>query len=573
MSAARPPRRPAFERAARKLCEAATPEAARAAASALDVQCENVLAPFDDMEPSLWLGAAATMVASHMRLPERVALTDMLLAAPASVCVALLRSNNTRHTNLAAALFSCDRLRTAPNTKTALGSGSVLRALLDALLATEAPAMRGIAAAGRAGSASGGEAAAAFDNLLCALSEALNTWPRTVERLAAAPQRDAVLRCVARLHKPLQRRADDGNGSLAGLHSSATTVLQSLSARERGTMLLWTNMHDTVRALVASLVAQVRAWRLGCVATALCLHSCGVWFALQGAAACKRPITTLYVPNEAACACTVLCNCISGLCLSKRADGAPAAAATAVPVPSLDPDAVLDELCAAGLPAALRALLHESSALLGAGKEATKALPPVIHLLFLLLQAGPRSRRALLTDEPDGGAALLLALFAVSEYHPHSRTDGTAPVAHLNAAYWALNVHTLMCQLESDGDSAAAHAIMALMTHIGVDADQVSDMDVVAPAQHAAVRRLAMRHGWDGSGAADGAAARRIRHNTACDVRAVGDCAGCGRLARAGERAFHKCGRCRVTPYCSRDCQTAHWKTHKRSCTAAPGTA
>jgi hypothetical protein len=134
----------------------------------------------------------------------------------------------------------------------------VLFALLDALLAAEGPALRAVAQAGGGSSASGGRVAACLDDVVCALSEALNVWPRTVERLSAAPQRDAVLRCVARLHAPLRARAD-ARGSLAMMHSSATSVLQSLTSRERGAELLLTRMPDTARALVAALAAQVRA--------------------------------------------------------------------------------------------------------------------------------------------------------------------------------------------------------------------------------------------------------------------------------------------------------------------------
>ena len=232
----------------------------------------------------------------------------------------------------------------------------------------------------------------------------------------------------------------------------------------------------------------------------------------------------------------------------------------------------MDELCAAGLPAALRALLHESSALLRGTAEDMESLPPVIHLVFLLLKAGPRARRALRTDAPDGGGALLLALCAVSKYHPHAREDGTAPCSFLNACVYALKVHAQISELQSMGDTAAEHAVRALMTHLGIDVDTVSNIRAAgSEAQFAAARRLAIRHGWDGSSAAGAAASRRARHNTACDeVRTEGDCAGCNRSVRAGERAFQKCSRCKTTAYCSRACQAAHWKKHKRSCTPAP---
>jgi hypothetical protein len=247
------PLHPAIQRAARALCEAATPEAARAAADALDVQCAKA---FDFAARRRDYGAASLVVYKG----ERVTLTDALLGATASTMVALLRSRTDRHVNLVVALMRCGRLRTTPGAKAALGGRRVLSALLDALLAAEAPAMRALADAGGE-SGGGGPPAQALDDLLCALSEALNTWRRTEERLAAAPQCDAVLRCVARLYKPLGRRAD-ARGSLVQLHSSATSVLQSLTYRALGAELFWTHMHDTARVTVACLLAQVRAEHL-----------------------------------------------------------------------------------------------------------------------------------------------------------------------------------------------------------------------------------------------------------------------------------------------------------------------
>jgi hypothetical protein len=242
-----------------------------------------------------------------------------------------------------------------------------------------------------------------------------------------------------------------------------------------------------------------------------------------------------------------------------------------------------DELCAAGLPAALRALLHESSALLSPAAEDMEALPPVIDLVRRLVERCPRARRALLTDTPDGGGGLLLVLLAVAEYHPHARTDGTAPSAHQNAATRARQVYALlMSQVENDG--VAAHATVAHLTLVGIT--EINDAADWRGPLVVAEQRLAMQLGLerDGSGAGasgaaaplppDMAAAPRVHITTSCNVNAVGGaCAGCGRLRRAGEAAFQKCCRCRATPYCSRACQVADWKKHKRSCTAAPGAA
>jgi hypothetical protein len=250
------PLRPALQRAVRALCEATTPEAACAAADELDVQCAKA---FDFANKGSEYSATSFALGMCSWRGEHTTLTTALLGATASTMVALFRSRTYRHVDLVAALMCCRRLRTTPGAKAALGGGRVFNALLDALLAAENPAMRAIADA--SGSADCGPLAMALDNLLCALSEALNVWPRAVERLEAAPQCNAVLRCVARAHKPLGRRAD-ARGSLAFMHSSATSVLQSLTSRKLGAALLWTRMQDTARALVASLVAQVRHARL-----------------------------------------------------------------------------------------------------------------------------------------------------------------------------------------------------------------------------------------------------------------------------------------------------------------------
>ncbi len=542
------PLRPALQRAARALCDAATPEAARAAADALDVQCAMAFESAFRLDD---FGAASIAVGGSQE-GERVTLTNALLGATASTMVALLRSRTDRHVNLVAALMCCRRLRTAPGAKAALGGGRVLSALLDALLAAEPPAMRAIAA--DEPSANCGPPAAALDNLLVAISEALNEWPCTVERLAAAPQCDAVLRCLARLYKPLGRRAD-ARGSLAQIHSSATSVLQSLTCGARGATLLWTGMQDTVRALVSSLAAQVRARLLDLSPKATDL--CGS--VPQGAAACKRPITSLYVPNEAACACSILCNCIMHLCYGQGEES------------------VLDELCAAGLPTALRALLHETSALLRPTAEDMEALPPVLDLVHRLLSQSQRTRRALLADAPDGGGGLLLVLSTVSAFHPHGREDGIAPGLHQNAAALALKVHELLSKLRRDGDAVAEQAIVALFKRVGVAG---ADPEATAEAQVEVRQQLAMQLRYVSSCGADAplapetAAARRVRITTSCHVGTlVGNCAACGRLRRADEAAFKKCSRCKATPYCSRACQAAHWKTHKLSCAAAPGKA
>ena len=245
--------RPALRRAVRAVCEAATPAAVRAAADALDVQGALVLVQLGvtnaNEDGGHAFGGSAARLVGYPTLPspEHSAMMDALLGVPSATWVALLRSPNRRHTIFAAGMLESFREnRATPVVKTALSGNTVFRALLDALLAAEGPTMRSCFAAALEGHLGGGEPAAALQNLLVALQVALSTWPRAVERLAAAPQCDAVLRLVARLHKPLRRRADDDGGSLRGIHSTVTSLLQSLTARERGAMLMWTHLHDTL---------------------------------------------------------------------------------------------------------------------------------------------------------------------------------------------------------------------------------------------------------------------------------------------------------------------------------------
>jgi hypothetical protein len=309
----------------------------------------------------------------------------------------------------------------------------------------------------------------------------------------------------------------------------------------------------------------------------------------QGAAACARPLTPRYVPNEAACACSILCNCVTHLLPNAHASTAAASSVAAA--------AALHELCAGGaLPAALRALLHERSALLRATAEDAEALPPVIDLAARLVTFSPAARAALLLAD-GGGGELLLLLFAVSKYHPHARStaaeDGAAAAAaaprdeQRSAVAHALRFHAALrgVQVNGDADGAVTHAIDALYTRLGIDVEAA--MDVVTAAQFAAGKRLAAQLGWepplrDGSASRGGsgtvpeeAAARRVRIATSCNPRAAGegDCTGCGRMRRTGEGAFAKCARCKAAPYCSKACQAAHWKTHKKACKAAPGAA
>ena len=42
-------------------------------------------------------------------------------------------------------------------------------------------------------------------------------------------------------------------------------------------------------------------------------------------------------------------------------------------------------------------------------------------------------------------------------------------------------------------------------------------------------------------------------------------CANCG-IEKSGGTKFWACAKCKATHYCSRDCQSAHWKVHKAGC-------
>ena len=47
-------------------------------------------------------------------------------------------------------------------------------------------------------------------------------------------------------------------------------------------------------------------------------------------------------------------------------------------------------------------------------------------------------------------------------------------------------------------------------------------------------------------------------------------CSFCGKVERPdGKDRFDRCGKCKCTKYCSRDCQRAHWPSHKAACRAA----
>ena len=246
------PLRPALQHAARALCEAATPAAAREAAGALDVQCSLAFQRFE---------APAGMTLGKIER-DAPALADALAGVSISTLEALLRSRQLNHVCLAAKLLwvwsNPPPHVSIPDVKAVLGSGRVFNAVLDGVLAVEGPVLRAIADAGGE-HAAGGMPSVALDGLLTVLVDTFSLrsrGPRIMKRFIDASQRDGVMRCLSRLYKPLSRRAD-GGGSLAALHSVATSVLQSLTSQAGGAALLWT-MKNTVHDLMASVVAQVR---------------------------------------------------------------------------------------------------------------------------------------------------------------------------------------------------------------------------------------------------------------------------------------------------------------------------
>jgi splicing suppressor protein 51 len=47
------------------------------------------------------------------------------------------------------------------------------------------------------------------------------------------------------------------------------------------------------------------------------------------------------------------------------------------------------------------------------------------------------------------------------------------------------------------------------------------------------------------------------------------NCVNCGLIQQDGEKPLKKCAKCLSVHYCSRDCQKADWKKHKKSCVSA----
>ena len=97
---------------------------------------------------------------------------------------------------------------------------------------------------------------------LFALMLCLQAWPRTAQRLADAPQRDAVLATVLAHYKPSARHQGEAFGDAPKLHGCIVCVLQNVTG-VAARWLVWTPSqapfrHKLLDALITGLTAQVR---------------------------------------------------------------------------------------------------------------------------------------------------------------------------------------------------------------------------------------------------------------------------------------------------------------------------
>ena len=97
---------------------------------------------------------------------------------------------------------------------------------------------------------------------LFALMLCLQAWPRTAQRLADAPQRDAVLATVLAHYKPSSRYQGEAFGDAPKLHGCIVCVLQNVTG-VAARWLVWTPSqapfrHKLLDALITGLAAQVR---------------------------------------------------------------------------------------------------------------------------------------------------------------------------------------------------------------------------------------------------------------------------------------------------------------------------
>ena len=112
--------------------------------------------------------------------------------------------------------------------------------------------------------------------------------------------------------------------------------------------------------------------------------------------------------------------------------------------------------------------------------------------------------------------------------------------------------------------------VRALVTELGADVNQakqdgVTPLMVAAAAEHEHVVKWLARHGANISVSSEdyGTAAKLARSNDLAQwLESKSSCAN-PECAKGGEK---RCARCRKVRYCSRECQVAHYRTHKATC-------
>ena len=538
--------RPTVRNAAQALCDADTPDAALAASEKLDVVCLRA-----GLCGNLDVGAAQAI--GNDRLDEAAALAEALLCGMSwETVVALLRSGKARALSTAAMLiyaatFNLRLRHVLPQAAALLNRRVVLFALTEALIKAEATASLDVPVAGGAPTRTGlGRIPPLMplDDMLVALYELCKMWPGNVKKLLDALQRPDLMRCLARRYRPLERYADE-DGPEGSVHRSTTTLLQLFSGVSG--QLVW----DTSQ-LVRSMLE--------------CLQA-------QAAAACARPLPKKYVPNEAAAACTILCNLIGFPTISK----------------TVEEDARISALCKSSLPAALRALLGDASALLNPEQESLEALSPVLDLVFRFLETSV-GRQALLGDASDHGGKLVLVLQVLANLVTSTSLSSGGSGGNFLCRQFAQ--HALAALAREAATTAVATSADKRVIELAYQSagvlwllkrEQPKHRDDGSRMQaFEAMKAMALRLGYEMARDSDGCwtftpqqrrATRELAHHVDCSpfnkVWREYACAYCDAKCSI-VRSFQVCARCRGPHYCSAVCQKAHWKeSHKRECVLA----